>query len=376
MRVLQLVTRRQLRGAEVFAARLSEGLVRRGVEVWFAGLYPPGETPLTPEGAIVGDLSPTATAWAAPLRIARLATTIRRVRPHVIQANGSATLKYSVAATRLPFCHCPLVYRNISVASHWVGSRWKRAAYRRLFRTVNRVVSVSEESRNDLLATYGYPADRASVIYRGVEVPDRVDRPAARRRLAKAAGADPGRPLLLHVGSLTPEKNHTGILHAFASLLETAPDAHLCFAGRGPLEVELRHRVGELGLSSRVTFLGLRRDAPELTAGADLLVLFSDVEGVPGVALEAGARGTPAVASRVGGVPEAVIDGETGILIEPGNVRGLVETISELLAAPDRLDALGRGARARVMAFFDLERAVDQFLELYGELCDEQSDRN
>lgn len=369
MRVLQLVTRRQLRGAEVFAARLSEGLARRGVEVWFVGLYPPGETPLTPEGATVGDLSSTAAVWAVPGRITRLAATIRRIRPHVIQANGSATLKYSVAATRWPSCRRPLVYRNISVASHWVTSRWKHAVYRNLFRAVDRVVSVSEESRSDLLATYGYPADRASVIYRGVEVPDRVDRAAARSRLAQAAGADPERPLLLHVGSLTPEKNHAGILEAFASVLGQIPDAHLCFAGRGPLEPELRRRVDDMGLASRVTFLGLRRDAPELTAGADLLVLFSEIEGVPGVALEAGARETPTLAPRVGGVPEAVIDGETGVLIEPGDVRGLAEAMSALLADPNRLEALGRSARARIVASFDLERAVDQFLDLYDELC-------
>lgn len=373
MRVLQLVTRRQLRGAEVFAARLSEGLVRHGVGIVFAGLYPPGEEPLTPEGVEIADLSRRRRRGLSPGLVLRVAGTIRRFRPHVIQANGSDTLKYAVAATRLPGARRPLVYRNISVASHWLDGHLRRLAYRYLMSKVDRVVSVSEESRRDLLATYGVAPERGLVIYRGVEVPVDVDRDAARRRLAKAAGAEPSDALLLHVGSLTPEKNHAGILTAFRQVLEVVPEAHLCFAGRGPLEEILRGRARKLGVASRMTFLGLRADAPELTAGADLLVLFSDIEGVPGVALEAGARETPTVAPRVGGVPEAVVHGETGLLVSPGDVDALARAITHLLRDPERRRALGRSARKRIVAYFDLERAVDQFLELYRELIDEPS---
>src|SRR5688500_14483917 len=139
MRILQLVTRRQYRGAEVFAATLSTELVTQGHQVIFAGLYSAQDQRLNVAGAINVDLGGYKRSLSSVGILFRLIILIKREKPHIIQANGSDTLKFAVAS-RLATKRIPIVYRNISIISSWVGSsKIKKHFYRILFKQTDHI---------------------------------------------------------------------------------------------------------------------------------------------------------------------------------------------------------------------------------------------
>ncbi|HSL84433.1 MAG TPA: glycosyltransferase, partial [Thermoanaerobaculia bacterium] len=220
--------------------------------------------------------------------------------------------------------------------------------------------------------THGYPPERIETIPIGTPVPERVDREVARRRLAAVLGLPPeavAAPIVLHAGSFTPEKDHAGLLRAFAQVAPRHPHARLVLAGDGPLREEIEAAVRRLGLAGRVHLPGARADLGDWMGGGDLLVLSSRVEGVPGVVLEAAARELPVVATGVGAVAEAVLDGETGLLVAPGDPRALAEALDRLLGDAPLRERLGRAGRERVRRHFALPAVVDRFEELYRRLA-------
>src|SRR6185503_5029504 len=160
-------------------------------------------------------------------------------------------------------------------------------------------------------------------------------------------GADPGRPLLGAVGRLSPEKGHRVLVDAFCDVARRLPGARLAIVGDGPEEAALRRQVGTLGLAGHVTFMGLRADGQQLIAALDAMVLPSFSEGMPNVLLEACAYGTPVVATRVGGVPDMLSDGDAGWLVPAGGARRLGAAL--VAALPASSDAPRRAARARVV---------------------------
>jgi L-malate glycosyltransferase len=375
LRLLQLVTRRQLRGAEVFAAQLSEGLAALGCEVVLAGLYAPGEPPLAAAGVELLDLGGRPRRGFSPRLVRRLRRLVAARRPDLVQANGSDTLKYAVLALRGARPRPPLVYRSISIQSLWLRGALHRRWNRWLLHEVDCVAAVSRGAADDLVATHGLAPGRVTVLPLGTPAGPAPNPAAARARLAAAAGLDPTGPLLVHVGSFTPEKDHALLLAAFREVRRRLPAARLVLLGDGPLrpEVERRAAAGwsagdSGGAEPAVRFLGARPDAAELAGGADLLVLSSRIEGTPGVVLEAAARGVPAVATAVGGLPEVVEHGRTGLLTAPGDAAELAGALLELLAAPERRRAMGRSARERVLERHDLGLVTRSFLELYRRL--------
>ena len=149
---------------------------------------------------------------------------------------------------------------------------------------------------------------------------------------------------MVAVGNLYPVKDHATLLRALARL----PAARVAIAGRGDQEEPLRRLAAELGLSDRVHLLGLRDDVETVFAAADVFVQPSLSEGLPLAVLEAMANGLPVVATRVGGIPEAVVDGKTGLLVPPGDPAALAAALAAVLDADDRGACDGRcRARAR-----------------------------
>lgn len=397
LRIAQVVTRRQLRGAEVFAGQLAQDLAARGHAVVLAALYGPGEPPLEPEGVEITDLTrglgSHRSRGLSPGLVGSTAAFLRTWRPDVIQANGSDTLKYLVLARLLARSRTPLVYRNISLASAWLRGPAHRSWNRWLARRVEAVAAVSAASARDYREVHRLPPERIETIPIGTPVPERVDREGARRRLtevrAEHAGDHPAEPpgglpaggpgtleagalrgqVLLHAGSFTPEKDHAGLLRAFARVAERHPEARLVLAGDGPLRGEVEALAGSLGLGGRVLFLGARSDLAEWMAGADLLVLSSRIEGVPGVVLEAAARGLPVVATAVGSVPDAVGDGTTGLLVPPGDPEALAGALERLLADGELRSRMGAAGREHVRKHFALDGIVTRFEELYRRLA-------
>jgi len=354
----------------VFAARLSGQLAQRGHQVALAHLYRASETGLSLEAGVVQvDLGGVAMRGVSPGLVLRMSRCLKEFRPDVIQANGSDTLKYAVLSRRLAGSRAPLVYRNISMASHWAADPLRRRAVCMLLRRVDCIASVSEASRRDMIECCGLPASRVLCLARGVPVPLTVDRAGARALLAALIGAFDSRPLLFHVGSHTREKNLEGLLEIFGSVREQVPDALLVLLGTGPLTRKLEKSAEATGLRSSVRLLGARGDVADLLPAADVLLLPSHVEGIPGVVLEAGAAEVPAVAFDVGGVREVVATGVTGIAVPYGDVRAFSAAVVSLLRDQESRLAMGRRAREHVIAGHSLEVAGLRFEKLYEGLA-------
>ncbi len=191
----------------------------------------------------------------------------------------------------------------------------------------------------------------------------------SRERMRRSLGIAEGRFLWLAAGRLDVQKDYPNLLRAFAEVARRRAEAQLVIAGAGPLEDEVRALIGRLGLSGRVALLGLRRDMPELFAACDALALSSAWEGMPVVVLEAMASRRPVVATAVGAVPELVSDGETGIVVPPGDHQALAAGMERMMRLSEReRNGLGDAGYRRVCAEFSTESVLDQWETLFRKL--------
>lgn len=364
MKILQLVTRRQHRGAEISAALVSQELHRMGHAVIFAGLYAPPVHSLTVEGAFHADVSARQSFFSIS-GFRRLLALVDRERPDVLHANGSDTLKYLVAIKAIR-PGMILGYRNISVISHWLGHNLlKRSFYGILFRQVNFITSVGEVSRNDFVKCFPFLSDRTHVVRRGIAFPGlaAIDHTAIRNRL----GIPSDKQVVLHVGNFSSEKNHNVLLESFALVASVAPAAILVLVGEGAGQNQVREKAASLGVSDRVRFEGLQRDIGSYFAISSLTVLTSSVEGVPGVLLEAAAYKVPAVAINVGGVAEAVLDNVTGILVNDFSPETFSTAVLNLLNNHALRTQLGKEAERYVKEKFGIKRCAAEFVAIFDD---------
>src|SRR2546426_2421479 len=167
-------------------------------------------------------------------------------------------------------------------------------------------------------------------------------------------GIPSGVPVAVMVARMAEGKGHAAAIAAWPSVLRSVPEARLLLVGSGPAEPELARRAAELGIGSHVIFAGSRPDLPRLLRASSLAVLPSQSEALPTTLIEAAACGLASVATRVGGVPEVVLDGETGILVTPGDQQGLGDAVGALLVDRERREAMGRAARRLAEERFDL----------------------
>jgi glycosyltransferase involved in cell wall biosynthesis len=233
---------------------------------------------------------------------------------------------------------------------------------------VARVVTASEERRSYFARTTGLEADRITVIPHGVDLdtfhPDTSRRQWAREEL----GLAPDALLLVAAGHFGPEKGVDQVLAGVAAALQAMPGrpAHLAVLGNGHREQEATMRqLGESLLGDRITFLGFRSDAAAWLQGADVLVHAPRMEAFGLVTTQAMACGIPVVATAVGGLPEIVVDGETGRLVPSSAPAQLGRAIADLLADPAAREAAGRAGLARARQRFDARLCAERHLEVY-----------
>jgi glycosyltransferase involved in cell wall biosynthesis len=283
-----------------------------------------------------------------------LVVLLRRERPVVVHANSSKAGilgRLAAVVTRVPV--------RIFTAHGWafgvhvgVAAALYRWADRAMAPLTTAVVCVSESERRAGTAARTCRAARTWVIHNAVDV-------AGRRQAA--LGGDP--PQVVWVGRLAAPKDPLTLVDALARLPRGSFRALL--VGDGPLRDEVAAAVEVAGLGESVTLAGEVLDLASVLASADLFVLASRSEGFPISVLEAMAAGLPVVASDVGGVGEAVIDGETGLLVPPGDAAALAEALSALLHDVTRRRVMGTRGRARASASFDLARFRAEHLALY-----------
>lgn len=379
MRVLQLCQKPQRRGAELFAVRLAEALRARGHETSVAFLFRGPDPDLAPDAPVLGGSENGFLARALLLQpplLLRLRALIRRIEPDVVQLNGASTVKYgafSCSRSARP----ALVYRNIGRPQDWIRGASRRIFYRRMvLPRMDGIAAVSRSTLAEVEDFYGLSQPAPPAIPRAA-IPTAVDSASLRPRKPRAEVRRETRtpldaPVVIQVASLSREKRTDRLLSAFGAVRERHPDAHLWLLGDGPLRSTLEARVeahpgtrSGAGLSGSVRFLGSREDVGTYLAAADVLALASDTEGLPAAVLEASCLGLPVVASRVGGLPECVLDGETGLLVESGDDAALGRALSDLLAHPELRQRLGEAGRRLVQERFTFDTVTDPFVELY-----------
>ncbi len=199
---------------------------------------------------------------------------------------------------------------------------------------------------------------RSSVIYNGIE---------SSRAAALPLSLNP--PTVLCLGRLVPDKGIDIALNAFATLSEAYPELRVLIAGDGELRSDLEQQAAHLGMNN-VEFLGWvpPGSVPSLINRADIVVMPSRQDSFPLTALEAGMLGRPIVATRVGGLPEMIEDGTTGLLVESEDADALGRALAGLLASPQRATQLGQAARERVLRKFSWEGHIDAYDRLYRSL--------
>lgn len=209
-----------------------------------------------------------------------------------------------------------------------------------------RVVAVSEAVAASLAAA-GVPRSRMEVVAPGVE-PGEYERAEPHR----------GAPVIACIARLHREKNVALLIRAFARVHAEIPEARLVIFGDGPERGALERLAAALGLGSVVEFRGYVKDAGRRCGDFDILAVPSSREAFGIAALEAMACGVPVIATRVGGLPELVLDGETGLLVPPEDEKALAETLTGLLRDPERAARLGAAGRERALTRFTVAKML------------------
>lgn len=180
-------------------------------------------------------------------------------------------------------------------------------------------------------------------------------------------GVEPGQPLAVCVARLHPQKGLDVLLRAAAALRRRLPDLRVAIVGQGPLEAELRRQATVLALGATVIFAGPRRHAVDELAAADVVVVPSRWEGWPLVVAEALHLGRPVVASAVGGIPDMVDDGVSGVLVAPGDVLALADALEQVLADPAAAEAMARAGARLLAERYPPDVLVDQVEAVYAD---------
>jgi glycosyltransferase involved in cell wall biosynthesis len=230
-------------------------------------------------------------------------------------------------------------------------------------------VAVGEGVRGALIANEGIKPERIQVVYNGVDVDQFGGDAHVRAEVRRELGLSEGAFALLQVARLDALKDHGTAIRAIAAALPQARNVVLLLAGEGPEEAVIRREIIRLGVGDRVRLLGLRRDVSRLLAAADAFLLTSISEGIPVTLIEAMSARLPIVATRVGGVPEVVIDGVTGRLAASGDATALAAAVVELAAAPDVCQAMGAAGRRRAEMMFTQSQMTAAYAALYEELA-------
>jgi len=352
-------------GGEIFTKNLVHGLRRRGIE--FAVVTGRLGEDLDARDEIDGVpvyRFPFRPAFAGRDPAALVAITddilalVRRWRPDLVHMTWlgpcGVVFRQVRARTALPTL--------VTLGQHLRGDLSPASLRGRVLREAHWVAACAGWMRDSLLARIPETRERSSVLHHAV--------PPARSIASPSATGVAG---ILCLGRLVPVKGFDVALRALALLVDRFPQARLTIAGDGPERASLEALTAELGLSDQVEFLGRVHpdDSGALIAASAVVLMPSREETFGLVALEAAQQGRPIVASGVEGLAEVVADGQTGLLVPPGDAAAVAAAVAELLTDPRRRQRLGEGARARAAEVFSWERHLDAYETLYRRVAGE-----
>lgn len=267
----------------------------------------------------------------------------------------------------------PVIISNRRDMGFW---RTKRhvTAYKWVNPCVHKIIAVSGSIKRLVASEEGVPEKKIKVIYNGINLPDTghlTHDTCSKERL----GIKEDDVVIMHVANLTPVKGHAYLLKAMARLLPECPKVRLVLVGEGPLRGQLTELVERSGLTDHVVFLGRREDARQLLNMADVCVLPSLSEGMSNSILEYMAAGKPVVATNVGGNPELVDDGQTGVLVDKENSEQLARAIESLVNAPHKRVEMGRNGYEKVKEKFTMSTMVSAYTDLFIKMTQKRTRR-
>ena len=373
MRVL-MVVRPASGGMKQHVLALSSGLIERGHEVQIAA---PGASEIATaareagltvyEIPLVGPLNPV----QDPIAVRTLSRVIWDGKFDVVHAHGFKAGFVGRLAVRLAGGVRPFV---VTAHNHVLtrtdtapAARWRYRTFERsLERYVTRYIAVSDSIKRELTEAYALPAEKVACVRNGVDVApflEPQDRSASRASL----GVPTDGPVVGLAARFSAQKGLRDLVAAAPELTRRVPGVSIVIGGSGPLESELRGQALSLGLADTFVWPGHITDMPRFLAALDVYVSPATTEAFGMALIEAAAAGVPTVATRVGGVPEVILDGETGLLVAPHDPSALAQAVVGLLGDRNTAEKLAHAARERATTEFSPERMVDGTLAVYAQ---------
>jgi glycosyltransferase involved in cell wall biosynthesis len=383
IKVLRVIARLNVGGPALHVAYLAAGLADRGYDTTLvAGTLARGEesmaaaaqergVKIVPLDELHREVSPLHDLRAI-LRLARL---IRRERPDILHTHTAKAGAVGRVAALLSGRARPSIivhtfhghvlrgyFNPLTTLGYRLLERW-------LATFTTALVAVSPEVRDDLVRLGVAPAEKFAVVRLGIELDERVGvDPGARAETRRILGVADDAFLVGWVGRMTAVKQTDDVLRALSGLLERGVDAYLCLVGDGPDRDHLERYAHELGIVRRCLFLGYQNEVGRFYQAIDALVLPSLNEGTPVSVIEALAAERPAVATRVGGIPDVIRTGIDGFLVDAGDAGALADKLALLAHDPARRAEMGAEGRAWVLERYAVERLVDDVDLLYRSL--------
>lgn len=301
-----------------------------------------------------------ASAW-------RLARIIRDLRPQIVHAHDSrgvsaAALALSIGAPDPP----PLFVAARRVDFHLKRNSFSRWKYRQLD-----LLIAASRAIEDMLVEDGIDRDRVVTVHEGIDIDHVLSAPPI--DIHKEFWLPTHVPVVGNVAALVPHKGQRYLVNAVPNVLRRVPDAHFVILGDGELRTHLEHQIHEHRLDKHVILAGFRPDVMSFHRSFDLFVMSSVTEGLGTSLLDAMASSRAIVATRTGGIPEVIVDEDTGLLVPPRDPRALADAIVRLLQDDTLRADMGRRGFARVQERFSAARMVDDTVGVYqARLADRQ----
>jgi glycosyltransferase involved in cell wall biosynthesis len=297
--------------------------------------------------------------------VATLASLVKKERPAILHTH----LPRADLAGAFGRLLCPSVFWLSSVhnihSKSWSG-RWTLPLFNFIWRRADKVVAISHAVKDWLVKERSLPSERVTVIHYGID-PERFLQPNAD---LKEKWSLNGSVSVGSLGRLEHRKGHDCLIRAMPALLECNPNARLLIGGHDPLgySKNLQALIDRLRLNSYARLVGTQNDVPSFFNALDVFAFATRAEGFGQVAIEAMAAGKPVVASKIPPITEIVVDGKTGLLVEPDKPKAFADAIGWLFAHPEEARNMGRRGQERVYSHFSAQRMADEMIALYDKV--------
>lgn len=306
-----------------------------------------------------------------PFSMLKLILRLKKARPDILHMHGyfastAGRITGKLAGVSILITHVHSTY--------WWYKKRHIVMERLLSHITHKIICCSKAVEEFVQQKEAIKPSKTVVIYNGIDE-NRFNQPKDTSAIRQALTIKLSDQVVGIVASLTPQKGHTYFLEAACKILDVLPHAKFLIVGDGILRKELEQKAYDLNIAVNVIFTGERKDIPDLLSIMDVIILSSHIrEGMPISLLEAMAAARPVVATNIGGIPEVIVDGQTGLLVEPQNSQSLASATINLLKDRDYALALGENGKQR-FSQFDSKTMIDKIEELY-DYCLEKKMKN